>query len=295
MFEEKVADIYVTGSNSRMLSSEIDTTLRGRTVNIEVFPLSYKEYYQNLENKNDHQRAFLEYTKIGGFPNVVNMKRDALEIHTFLEGLYSLVFMKDIIERYAIDHPLVLRDIIKFLYSNIGSPISAKKITDTLVSKGRSVARLTVEKYLMYITDAMLCYKVDRNDLKGKGLLDTSPKYYATDIGLRNYLLGLDNTDMGHILENIVYLELRRQGYKISIGKVDDKEVDFVAIKDDTTTYIQVALTVMDPNVLQRELASLKVIKDFYPRLLLTTDYLTSSHFDGIKHMNVYEWLIQSK
>ena len=291
LYEEKAADIYVTGSNSRMLSGELDTTLRGRTWNIEMLPLSFAEF-KAIYPAETKIETFKQYTRFGGLPYVLKFNNNENDIRVYLDGLFSAVFKKDIIDRYSVENTAVLEDIIKYVYSNIGSPISPQKITNTLVSKGRKVARLTVEKYLTYITDSMLCHKADRNDIKGKGLLDTSPKYYATDIGLRNNILGYRNTDSGHILENVVYFELRKRGYSITIGKVGDKEIDFIAEQGGKRIYVQVAETVKNAGILERELAPLKAVRDFYPRLLLSADYDTNMTYDGIEHKNVYDWLL---
>lgn len=229
LYIKKNVDVYITGSNAYLLSGELATLLSGRYVEIKMLPLSFKEYISAFKENNNYQQLFLEYMKNGGMPgNIPILKGNPNDLDKYLDGIFSTIVYKDIMVRNNIADKLLLESILKFIFDSIGSPISTKKISDTLTSKGISTSNHTVENYINAFIESFLIYKVLRFDVKGKNLLARDYKYYSVDSGLRSYLLGKKaDSDMGHILENIVYLELLRRGYKVYVGKVDDLEIDF--------------------------------------------------------------------
>ena len=259
-----------------------------------MLPLSFKEYVSAFDD-NNYQQLFLNYMRNGGMPgNISIIKSNPNDLDKYLDGIFSTIVYKDIMARNNINDKMLLESVLKFIFDSIGSPISTKKISDTLTSKGISTSNHTVEKYITAFVESFLIYKAERFDVKGKNLLARDYKYYVVDQGLRSYLLGKKaDSDMGHILENIVYLELLRRGYRVYVGKVDDLEVDFVAESRDGLKYFQVALTVRDEKVLQRELRSLQKTGDHYPKYLLTLDMDLESDYDGITKINVVDWLLQ--
>ena len=288
-------DIYITGSNAFLLSGELATLLTGRYVEIKMLPLSFKEYVSGFENNSNYQSLFLEYMKNGGMPGVLSiLDLDIDGINIYLDSIFSTVIFKDIMARNKIVNKTLLENIIKFIFDSIGSVISTKKISDTLTSKGISISNHTVENYIRSFVESYLIYKAERFDVKGKKLLSRDYKYYVVDTGLRSYLLGKKaDSDMGHILENIVYLELLRRGYRVYVGKVNNTEIDFVAENRDGIKYFQVALTVRDEKVLERELRSLKNTEDHYPKYLITMDMDLTADYEGITKINVVDWLLQ--
>ena len=294
LYIKKNVDVYITGSNGYLLSGELATLLSGRYVEIKMLPLSFKEYISAFDSK-DYQQLFLNYMKNGGMPgNISILKTNPNDIDKYLDGIFSTIVYKDIMIRNNISDKMLLECVLKFIFDSIGSPISTKKISDTLTSKGMMTSNHTVENYITAFLESFLIYKAERFDVKGKNLLVRDYKYYAVDSGLRSYLLGKKaDSDMDHILENIVYLELLRRGYRVYVGKVDDLEVDFVAENRDGLKYYQVALIVRDQKVLERELKSLQKTGDHYPKILLTLDMDLESDYDGITKMNVVEWLLK--
>lgn len=285
-------DIYITGSNAHMLSSEIATLLSGRYIQIEMLPLSFKEYMISTGSMNDRGIKYVDYLQNSSFPYTLELEGKSDEIRSYLEGLYSTIVVKDIINHSKISEPMMLKSILKFIFDNIGNPLSSKKIADTMTSSGRRIDTRTVEKYLDALTESYIIYQAKRYNIKGKQYLKTLEKYYVVDIGLRLMLLGSKQIDAGRILENIVYLELLRRGYDVYVGKVDEFEVDFVAQNGKGTTYFQVALSVRDEKTLERELRSLRAIKDHYPKILLTMDDDPEVHYDGIRRINARDWLL---
>ena len=294
LYIKKNVDVYITGSNAYLLSGELATLLSGRYIEIKMLPLSFKEYVSAFDD-NNYQQLFLNYMKNGGMPgNISIIKSNPNDLDKYLDGIFSTIVYKDIMARNNINDKMLLESVLKFIFDSIGSPISTKKISDTLTSKGISTSNHTVEKYITAFIESFLIYKAERFDVKGKNLLARDYKYYVVDQGLRSYLLGKKaDSDMGHILENIVYLELLRRGYRVYVGKVDDLEVDFVAESRDGLKYFQVALTVRDEKVLQRELRSLQKTGDHYPKYLLTLDMDLESDYDGITKINIVDWLLQ--
>ena len=294
LYIKKNVDVYITGSNAYLLSGELATLLSGRYIEIKMLPLSFKEYVSAFPNNNNYYQLFLEYMRNGGMPgNLSIINTNPNDIDKYMDVIFSTIVYKDIMARNNITDKILLESILKFIYDSIGSPISTKKISDTLTSKGMSTSNHTVENYITAFIESFLIYKAERFDVKGKNLLVRDYKYYSVDTGLRSYLLGKKaDSDMGHILENIVYLELLRRGYKVYVGKVDDLKVDFVAENREGLKYFQVALSVRDDKVLERELKSLQKTGDHYPKYLLTLDMDLESDYDGITKINVVDWLL---
>lgn len=290
-------DIYITGSNAYLLSSELATYLAGRYVEIKMQPLSFKEYldflnYKVSKNDNKLEIYFNQYLKYGGLPTIIELLDNPETIEAFLYGIYNTVIMKDVIQRNEVRDVALLDSLIKFISSNIGSIISIKKISDYLTSSGRKTSSITIENYLKMLENAYILYSVKRYDLKGKQVLKTLGKYYIVDTGIRNQLTGLRNTDYGHILENIIYFELLRRGYDVTIGKSDKLEIDFIATKYDEKMYIQVSASVMDENVTAREIRPLLSTKDAYPKIILTMDHLLYNDIEGVKIINIVDFLL---
>lgn len=298
LYIKKNVDVYITGSNAYLLSGELATLLSGRYIEIKMLPLSFKEYLSAFNNKEKSRyEYFLDYMRNGGMPgNIPILKDNPNDLDKYLEGIFTTVVYKDIITRNNITDKMLLESVLRFIFDSIGSPISTKKISDTLTSKGMPTSNHTVEKYISAFIDSFLIYKAERFDVKGKNLLARDYKYYVVDQGLRSYLLGKKaDSDMGHILENIVYLELLRRGYKVYVGKVDDLEVDFVAENRDGLKYYQVTLSTRDEKVLERELKSLQKTGDHYPKCILTLDMDLETDYEGITKINVIDWLLNDK
>lgn len=293
LFIKDNADVYITGSNAYFMSGELATLLSGRYVELRMLPLSFKEYYSAIgDEKLTKREIYNMYITNSSFPYTVYLK-DKLQIRTYLDGIFNTIVLNDIVQRNKIADVSMLKSVILFMFDNIGNTTSIKKIADTMTSMNRKISNHTVENYLSSMTASLLMYKASRYDVKGKQYLQLLDKYYLADIGLRYYLLGSNNVDKGHILENVVYLELLRRGYEVYVGKVGDLEVDFVA-KDinGNISYFQVAETVIDDNVLKRELSSLENISDHNPKYLLTMDEDIPTSYNGIQKRNVLEWLL---
>lgn len=298
LYIKKNVDVYIAGSNAYLLSGELATLLSGRYIEIKMLPLSFKEYLSAFNNKEKSRyEYFLDYMKNGGMPgNIPILQDNPNDLDTYLEGIFTTIVYKDIITRSNITDKMLLESVLKFIFDSIGSPISTKKIGDTLTSKGMPTSNHTVENYISAFIDSFLIYKAERFNIKGKNLLARDYKYYIVDQGLRGYLLGKKSgSDMGHILENIVYLELLRRGYKVYVGKVDDLEIDFVAENRDGLKYYQVALSVRDEKVLERELKPLQKTGDHYPKYIITLDMDLEADYDGITKINAIDWLLNIK
>ncbi|MEY8493644.1 ATP-binding protein [Lachnospiraceae bacterium 29-91] len=292
LYIKENCDVYITGSNAYLLSGELATLLAGRYVEIKMLPLSFKEYLSALGDKTDLMLKYQNYIQNGSFPYVVQLEKKR-DIHAYLEGIYTSIILKDIMARYRIADAGGLDSVIRFMFDNVGSLCSATKIANTMTTAGRKIAISTVENYLGALTECFILYKAGRYDVKGKQYLTTGNKYYLCDMGLRYYLLGTKRADLGHILENVVYLELLRRGYEVYIGKVGNAEIDFIAIGEEGEEYYQVALTVMEESTLERELAPLESIRDHNPKYLLTMDFTPLTSHNGIKQWNVLEWLMK--
>lgn len=289
-------DIYITGSNAYLLSSELATLLSGRYIEIKMFPLSFKEFLEfNNYDRNNIEDKFYEYLKYGGLPAISQIKDKNDLVLTYLNDIYNTIVKKDIIERNGIKDIVLLENIVKYVASNIGSSISANKISDYLNSN-RIVEKTnhqTIDNYLKMLENAFIVYKADRSDIRSKAILKTLGKYYLTDMGIRNIILGYRNIDEGHLLENVVYLELLRRGYKVNIGKTQNYEVDFVAENIETVKYYQVSRSIVDDAVRERELRSLESISDNYEKSILTMDKTINKDYNGIKIINIIDFLLE--
>ncbi|MCL2466660.1 MAG: ATP-binding protein [Micrococcales bacterium] len=295
-------DLYVTGSNAHLLSGELATLLSGRYVEIGLLPLSFVDYVRARRPGLDDDPTlrqgllaslFADFVRFGAFPYVTRLQPDIDLVRDYLTGILNTALLKDVVARRKIARADTLRDVVAFMLDNVANLTTTKKIADTLTSSGRRVAPETVAGYLTGLTDSYVLYEARRYDIRGKRLLENTAKYYAVDTGLRTAVLGDRPRDDGHLLENVVYLELRRRFAEVYVGKLGPTEVDFIAHDpiDRSPVYIQVAHTVTDPHVLARELATLTAVPAHYPRLLLTADLGTVDH-DGIRQTCVYDWLL---
>ncbi len=297
LFVQKNVDIYITGSNAYMLSGELATLLSGRYVEISILPFSFKEYMQGSNlNKEDSFNKFLKY---GSFPYSLLLNSSEDKVFQYLEGIYNTIIVKNIEDRQnrkkgtKIIDVALLKSITLYLADVVGNPVSIKGITDYLNSNGRKVSDHTVSDYISALTEAFIFYQVDRFDVIGKELLKTNKKYYLVDTGLRSYLLSKKNLDLGFVLENVVFLELKRRGYKINIGKLRNKEIDFVVQKNGVFEYYQVSLNMSNETTFEREITPLKGIKDNYRKTILTLDKFSTGNYEGIEVVNVIDWLLK--
>jgi len=292
MLETKDCDIYITGSNSVMFSSKLTTLLSGRSVTMEMFPFSYSEFLE-YTRLSDSSSTITEYMTYGGFPLAL-MVRDSKESETaVLEGIYNTVVLKEIVQRHKIRNQQMLERISQFLMRNIGSPVSVKSIRDYMTSSGIKVNFETVDSYLGYLEESLAFYRVKRYDMKAKEELVINDKFYLSDLGLITAILGRRDADIGHLMENIVYLELRRRGYKIYTGKSGDHEIDFVAMGSEDRLYIQVCYSLRDPSTEERELRPLKSIKDDYKKIIVVMEESVNTDRDGIKEILLSDFLTQ--
>lgn len=291
-------DIYITGSNAYLLSSELSTLLSGRYIEIKIYPLSFKEYLIfNNYDRNNLEDKFNEYLKYGGLPAITLIKDNSDLVLSYLGDIYNTIVKKDIIDRNNIKDTALLENIIRYLSNNIGSPISTTKISNYLNSNKitSNSNHQTIDNYLSMLEKSFIMYKAERTDIKSKALLKTLGKYYISDTGIRNIILGFRNIDEGHLLENVVYLELLRRGYRVNIGKSGAYEVDFVAENPNVVRYYQVTQSLTDENVKKREIRSLESISDNYEKIILTMDKSINNDFNGIKVMNIIDWLLKDE
>lgn len=292
-------DIYITGSNSYMLSGDLATLLSGRYVEIKMLPLSFREY---CKAKNTGAESLPEYMKNGGLPYIATMDSPDEKINPYLEGIYNTVIVRDIEERQTrkaqdptrrkITDIALLKSIARYLASVVGSPVSVKSVTNYLISNGRKVSPNTVDDYISALTEAFVFYEAQRFDIAGKELLKTNRKFYIVDLGLRNHILPKKDYDLGFSLENIVFLELLRRGYRVNIGKLGDKEVDLIARKGDEIIYYQVTADMTAKETFEREMSPLRNINDNYEKIVLTLDRYTLGNYEGIKVINASDWLL---
>ena len=288
---KSTVDLYITGSNAYMLSSEIATHLSARYVEIAMLPLSFREYVDGIGGTANLSQAYMEYISKSSFPYTLDLDSSS-EISDYLNGVYNTIVVKDIMARKKLPDVMMLESVIRFVADNIGNILSTKRIADIMTADGRKIDQKTVERYLSALCETFFVYEAKRFNIKGKQLLKTLGKYYLVDIGLRRMLLGSRSFDAGRILENIVYLELLHRQKKVYIGKMDALEVDFVAMDEDGIVYYQVAATVRDEATLNREHASLQQINDQYPKYILTLDDDPTADYDGIKRINALQWLV---
>ena len=294
-------DIYITGSNAFMLSGELATLLSGRYIEIKMLPLSFKEYAKLQKTTRSNDELFTEYMADGGFPYIVTMDRNKEKIDTYLEGIYNTIIIKDIEERQVrkgtekrkVTDLSLLKNISRFLSGSVGNLISIKSVSDYIVSTGRKVSPNTVADYIDVLTEAFIFYPVERFDIQGKQLLQQNQKYYIADTGLRRYMLPKKSYDIGFTLENIIYLELCRRGYKVYVGKNGVKEVDFVAKKNDVIEYFQVTASMIDEKTFNREITPLNNIRDHYLKTILTLDRFSPGNYNGIIVENAVDWLMK--
>ena len=300
LFATENTDVYITGSNAFLLSSELATLLSGRYIEISILPFSFNEYLtaRTIDTSNrylNYEALFFDYVNETSLPKGVELRENGFDkIYEYLEAIYTTIIEKDITKRHQINDKRAFTNIVKFVASNIGNPLSPGNISKTLKQDGQSIHHATVKKFLEYLVESFVFYKINRFDLKGKKQLATQEKYYLVDAGLLNILVGKERiTDRGHILENIVYLELLRRGNKVWTGTDRNTEVDFVC-KTPTgdMEYYQVAWQMTDKNTVEREFGALEKVNDNYPKYLLTTDSFTQNR-SGIKHLNVFNWLLK--
>lgn len=300
LYVKKGTDIYITGSNAYMLSGDLATLLSGRYVEISMLPLSFAEYLQ--VNSKDKDSAFADYMRYGGMPFIATAEKTEEKITTYLEGIYNTVIVKDIEDRQKrkewdnsdtgrITDISLLKTIAKYLSSVIGSLVTVKSITNYLVSSGRKISPNTVSDYVNALTESFIFYPAERFDIVGKQLLKTNTKYYMVDLGIRNLILPKKSYDLGFSVENVVYFELLRRGYKVSVGKYGNTEIDFVAERNGELEYIQVTADMTAKETFDREMAPLTAVKDNYRKRVLTLDKFTVGNYDGIEVKNVVEWL----
>lgn len=299
LFIKKNVDLYITGSNAYFMSGELATFLTGRYIELRMLPLSFAEYCEGLKLYDSGKsftkmEKYASYLSESSFPYTLQLNGRQKDIREYLTGIYNSILLKDIVARLKVSDVMMLESVVRFVLNNVGNLLSTSKIANTMTSNGRKIDQKTVEKYIKGLTDSLMVCQAKRYNIKGKQHLATLEKYYVADIGLRHFLLGADKTDQGHILENVVYLELLRRGNDVYVGHLTDGEVDFVAQNADGVTYYQVAVTVLDENTLKRELASLEKISDHFPKILLTLDEVGARmNHNGIRQLNVLDWLLE--
>ena len=301
LYIKENVDVYMTGSNSWLLSGELATLLSGRYIEIKMLPFSFAEFYES-RGGGDADRLFADYMANGSFPYIATMDRTKEKTDMYLEGIYNTVIVKDIEERQnrkekdpnkrKVSDISLLKNISKFLASSIGSPVSIKRIADYITSSGRKVSQNTIDDYIEALVQAYVFYQAERYDIEGKQLLKQNGKFYIVDLGLRRYLLPKREYDLGYSLENVVYLELLRRGYEVTVGKMGQAEVDFVAKKDNVISYYQVTASLTEQTTFEREIRPLKKINDNYPKKILTLDRFTLGNYEGIEVQNAVDWLL---
>ncbi|PHH97346.1 ATP-binding protein [Fusobacterium nucleatum] len=291
-------DIYITGSNANLLSSELATYIAGRYVEIKIYPLSFQEYIDfisenNKENPLSLDEYFTQYLNFGGLPGIHIFNYNKEEIYQYLVDVYNSILLRDVIARNNIRDIELLERVILYIMDNIGNIFSAKSISDFLKNQGRKLSVETIYNYLKALENAFIISKVQRYDIKGKNILETQEKYYLSDLGFRHTKLGYQSNDISGYLENIVFLELLRRKYKVNIGKQDNKEIDFVANLRDENLYLQVTYLLASPETIEREFSPLKSIKDNYPKMVLSMDNLPESNIEGIKRKRIIDFLLE--
>lgn len=285
-------DIYCTGSNAKMLSSDIATYLSGRYIQFYIHSLSYQEFLQ-FHKLKDSQETFFKYIKFGGLPYLHNINLEEDAVFGYLKSIYNTIILRDVVERYNIRNIAFLESLIFFLANNIGSLFSSKRISDFLKSQNVKISTKLVLEYLQYLEDAFFIHKVKRFDIKGRKIFEINDKYYFTDLGLRNSLQAFNIKDINKVLENLVFNKLLTSGFKIYVGKYDDKEIDFVATKTDKTLYIQVAYLITDEKVHKREFGNLLKIADNHRKIVVSMDDFAESNFKGVEHLHIRFFLLE--
>lgn len=289
------SDIYITGSNAYLLSSELTTLLAGRVLTIKIYPFSYKEFLEEYSFKNDEDKfeKFDKYLKYGGMPMIVNMKDNENLILNYLSDLKEVVLKKDVINRNKIKDVVFLDNLIKYMSTVIGNLTTPNAIAEFMKKNGTNISNETVDSYLNMLENAYFIYRVPRYELKGKQLLKTQGKYYFVDNGLKNIIAGISSYETGSSYENLIYIELLRRGYEVYVGQYNDIEIDFIAIKPNEIVYYQVARSIMDEKVEEREKKSLLAINDNYKKVILTMDNVKNKQIDGIEVINIIDFLME--
>lgn len=294
LFIKDNADVYITGSNAYFMSGDLATLLTGRYVELSMLPLSFREFSQGMTGDMSLSEQYNAYIRISSFPYALQFQDDSQAVEEYLSGIYNTILVKDTLRRMRSSDTMMVEGLMKFLAANIGSLISPNKIANSMTSAGRKIDNKTVEKYLQGLKDSLLIYQADRFDVRGKQLLKINAKYYLVDPAFRRLLINDTGRDTGHILENVVYLELLRRGDKVYVGQLPRGEIDFVVEKSGTREYYQVAESTLLPEVLERELKPLQSVPDQYPKYLLTLDEIApEADYDGIKKKNVLRWLLE--
>ena len=291
-------DIYITGSNANLLSSELATYIAGRYIEMKIYPLSFQEYIDfasenNKENPLTLDEYFNQYLNFGGLPGIHILNYNKEEIYQYLADVYNSILLRDVIARNNIRDIELLERVVLYIMDNIGNTFSAKSISDFLKNQGRKLSIETIYNYLKALENAFIISKVQRYDIKGKNILETQEKYYLSDLGFRHAKLGYQSNDISGYLENIVFLELLRRKYKVNIGKQDNKEIDFVANLRDENLYLQISYLLVSPETIEREFSPLKSIKDNYPKMVLSMDNLAESNVEGIKRKRIIDFLLE--
>ena len=291
-------DIYITGSNANLLSSELATYIAGRYIEIKIYPLSFQEYIDFASENNKKtplsiDEYFYQYLNFGGLPGIHIFNYNKEEIYQYLADVYNSILLRDVIARNNIRDIELLERVVLYIMDNIGNTFSAKSISDFLKNQGRKLSIETIYNYLKALENAFIISKVQRYDIKGKNILETQEKYYLSDLGFRNAKLGYQSNDISSYLENIIFLELLRRKYKVNIGKQDNKEIDFVANLRDENLYLQVTYLLASPETIEREFSPLKAIKDNYPKMVLSMDNLPESNIEGIKRKRIIDFLLE--
>jgi len=296
LFSEGDIDIFLTGSNAHLLSSEIATLISGRFVEFPVYALSFEEFLLfRGKNKKDMHTEFPIYLKFGGLPAIHHFDFDEEVVYQYIGSLYNTILLKDVIKRNNVRNVHLLENITRYVFDNVGNIFSAKKISDYVKSQKMKVGTETIQNYISYILSTFALHKVARYDIKGKRILEIHEKYYLGDIGMRHALLGYKAADISGVLENIVYLELKRRGYQIYIGKFGNREIDFIAEKENRKMYIQVTYMLSSPETIEREFSALRSIKDNYPKYVISMDTVFGNDFEGIRRINLIEFLLNPK
>nr|WP_314656885.1 ATP-binding protein [uncultured Fusobacterium sp.] len=291
-------DIYITGSNANLLSSELATYIAGRYIEMKIYPLSFQEYIDfasenNKDNPLTLDEYFNQYLNFGGLPGIHILNYNKEEIYQYLADVYNSILLRDVIARNNIRDIELLERVVLYIMDNIGNTFSAKSISDFLKNQGRKLSIETIYNYLKALENAFIISKVQRYDIKGKNILETQEKYYLSDLGFRHAKLGYQSNDISGYLENIVFLELLRRKYKVNIGKQDNKEIDFVANLRDENLYLQISYLLVSPETIEREFSPLKSIKDNYPKMVLSMDNLAESNVEGIKRKRIIDFLLE--
>ena len=290
IYTKRIYDIYITGSNAFLLSSDLATLFTGRTIEIKVFPFSFKEYLAYYEINENYDEAFYQYVRIGGMPGAYVYKNESRQ-YDYVKDVYSTILIRDLVEKYKIRNKQEFTNISEFMMDNIGNLLSPNNISKALKNNQSEITRKTVSKYIGYLENAFLFYEAKRYDLKGKKYLANNSKYYLCDSSFRYAINGTRNMDFGRVYENIVYLELLRRGYEVYVGKLYKKEVDFVAKKRDTQIYIQVSDNIADNKTFEREYSPLLAIKDAYPKMIIARTYHENYDYQGIQVIDIRRWL----